>query len=85
MSESQSPNDKSSNIALEKASPSVLVIDIGKKQSKKRIKRLRKGKGKLFEKVNETIGELKSRGAIGENVQPLVIIVRKKETKILGW
>jgi hypothetical protein len=64
----------------------MLVVDIGKKQSKRRIRQLRKGYGRLFDKISATVADLKTEGAIKENVQPLVIVVRKKEArKILGW
>lgn len=64
----------------------LLVVDIGKKQSKRRIRQLRKGRGRLFDKINDTVAGLKTEGAIKDNVQPLVIVVRRKEgKKILGW
>ena len=40
-----------------------LVVDLGTKKQKQ-IKDLRKGKGKLMEKVNECLNELKASGAL---------------------
>lgn len=60
------------------AGASLLVIDIGKKQKKKDIKRLRKGKGKLTDKVKEVIDQLREENAISADAQPIVIIVREK-------
>jgi hypothetical protein len=54
-----------------------IVVDLGSK-SRKQVKRLRKGKGKLMDKVNECISELKSTGTITGTVQPVVIVVKEK-------
>lgn len=56
----------------------VLVVDIGKKQSKKRIKNLREGRGALFNKVLETLNELKADGTIDATAKPVVIVVRER-------
>jgi hypothetical protein len=55
----------------------VIVVDLGSKP-RKQVKRLRKGKGKLMDKVNECISELKSSGTITGTVQPVVIVVKEK-------
>jgi uncharacterized protein (UPF0335 family) len=55
----------------------MIVVDLGSK-SRKQVKRLRKGKGKLMDKVNECITELKSSGTITGVVQPVVIVVKEK-------
>lgn len=57
---------------------SLLVIDIGKKQKKKDIKRLRKGTGKLTDKLKEVVEQLREENAISADAQPVVIIVREK-------
>jgi hypothetical protein len=54
-----------------------IVVDLGSKR-RKQIKQLRKGKGKLMDKVNECISELKSSGSISGTVQPVVIVVKEK-------
>ncbi len=54
-----------------------LVVDLGTKKAKQ-IKDLRKGKGKLLDKVNQCLNELKASGAISGSVQPVVIVVREK-------
>jgi Family of unknown function (DUF6200) len=54
-----------------------LVVDLGSKK-KKQIKDLRKGKGKLMEKVNQCLNELKASGSISGSVQPVVIVVTEK-------
>lgn len=54
-----------------------IVVDLGSK-TRKQVKKLRKGKGKLMDKVNECISELKSTGTITGTVQPVVIVVKEK-------
>jgi hypothetical protein len=54
-----------------------LVVDLGSKK-KKQIKQLRKGKGKLMEKVNQCLNELKASGSITGTAQPVIIIVKEK-------
>jgi Family of unknown function (DUF6200) len=56
----------------------VLVIDIGKRQSSKQVKRLRKGEGKLMTRIEDIIGELIEAGSLKPGVQPVVIVVREK-------
>ena len=60
------------------ATPPLLVVDIGK-QKPSRIKKLRKGEGKLMEKVQGVIDELRLNGSVSANAQPVVIVVREKE------
>lgn len=60
--------------------PSFVVIDIGKKQRKKAIKRLRKGKGKLTRKIEEMLVELRESSSLPAG-SPVVIVVREKKDK----
>jgi hypothetical protein len=60
--------------------PSFVVIDIGKKQRKKAIKRLRKGKGKLTRKIEEMLAELRESSSLPAG-SPVVIVVREKKNK----
>ncbi len=55
-----------------------IVVDLGKK-TKKSVKALRKGKGRLMEEVNDVLNELKTAGAITGTVQPIVIVVTERE------
>lgn len=59
--------------------PSFVVVDVGKKQKRKAIKQLRKGKGKLTRKVEGMISELRESSALPDG-SPLVVIVREKKT-----
>ena len=72
------------NVGDSTPSNGALVVDVGKKQSKKRIKQLRKGRGKLIEQIQKTISELRERQEIDENAQPIVFIVRQKRKSGFG-
>lgn len=69
-------SESSTTTAVDGAS--FLVVDIGKKQKRKDIKGLRKGSGKLTEKVKELIDELREQNTISAAAQPVVIVVREK-------
>lgn len=58
-----------------------VIIDLGK-QRRKRIKDLRKGKGRLTMEVSDCLEELRASGAIGANAQPVIIVVREKRRRM---
>ena len=60
----------------------LLVVDLKKPQSKKRIKGLRKGRGKLMAQVQGMLGEMREGGVIDANAQPVVIIVQLKDEEL---
>ena len=55
-----------------------VVIDLGK-QKRKRIKALRKGKGKLMARVQEAIANLKESGALKPNAAAIVVVRQKRK------
>lgn len=59
-----------------------VLIDLGKK-SKKAVKRLRNGQGKLLEEINQAIRELREANKIGANAQPVVVVVREKPESLM--
>ena len=64
-----------------------VVIDLGR-QSKKRIKALRKGKpGKLLDKVAHAVESLRQQSAIAKDAQTIVVVVREKRRSLglLGY
>jgi hypothetical protein len=65
------------------AKAQLLVIDLGKAQSRKRIKQLRRGEGKLMGKIDGILGELVQAGTIDRKAQPVVIVVRQESP--LRW
>jgi hypothetical protein len=54
-----------------------IVLDMGKK-SRKLIRRLRKGRGKLMDRVNGVIQDLKTDGSINASAQPIIIVIRQR-------
>lgn len=56
----------------------MLVIDIGKKQKRKRIRQLRKGRGRLFERISDVVDDLRAEGAVDAKATPIVIVVRER-------
>ena len=60
---------------------SFIVIDIGKRQKSKQIRKLRKGTGKLTEKIKELVDDLREQRTISAEAQPVVIVVRQKATR----
>jgi len=61
----------------EKAGKSLVVVDLGEAQSTGEVKRLRRGKGKLFHHVERIVSDLVEAGTVKANVQPVVIVVRE--------
>jgi hypothetical protein len=53
-----------------------VVMDLGR-HSAKRVRRLRRGKGKLLQTVQDAINELKANGIN----QPIVLVVERKSTQ----
>lgn len=61
-----------------------IVIDLGKK-SKKQIRRLKEGHGKLMADVSDTVSEVRaSLGSQGKEIVPVVIIYKQKQRKSKG-
>lgn len=61
-----------------KAEPSMVIVDIGKVR-KSHIKNLRGGSGKLKDRIAEVMAELRQQGTVGDNAQPVVFLVEKKQ------
>lgn len=57
-----------------------VVIDLGKKR-RKQVNDLRKGKGRLLDKVQELVGGMKAEGQLSESADTVVVIVEKKRRK----
>ena len=58
-----------------------IVVDLGKR-SKKQIRALREGKGKLLSEVDEVVGELKKAGTLtSSNATVVIVVVRPREQR----
>jgi hypothetical protein len=53
------------------------VIDLGE-HSRKRVRRLRRGEGRLMEKVEDAVAALQEDGVLSANAQTVVIVVRQE-------
>jgi hypothetical protein len=58
--------------------PQIVVVDFGKPQDPKNVKRLRKGRGKLMTRIESIMGELIESGAVKGTAQPVVIVLRER-------
>jgi hypothetical protein len=53
------------------------VVDLGK-FSKKQIRRLRRGEGKLMTRAEQIVQDLKSNGVLAKDANTVVLVVRQK-------
>jgi hypothetical protein len=53
------------------------VLDLGKK-SRKSVKKLRKGRGKLMDRVQDTIEQLRADSELGASADVVIVIVKQK-------
>lgn len=65
--------------ALSSEKPMV-VIDLGKK-SKKQVKRLRKGTGRLMDRVADTVDQLRADGEVKADAQIVVVVVKQDDDR----
>ena len=57
-----------------------VIVDLGK-QPRGRVKRLRRGEGKLMDEVRDCVAELRRTGKVSSTAEPIIVIVRQKEPK----
>ncbi len=55
----------------------LVVVELAKRRTVEQIRRLRKGRGKLVDDIDEVVAELVEAGTIKANAQPVVIVVRE--------
>ena len=55
----------------------VCVLDMGK-HTRKRVKQLRRGKGKLMYKVERAIEDLRDDGVLSSTAQTVIVVVREE-------
>lgn len=63
----------------------MVVIDIGKKQKKKTIRRLRQGRGKLLPRVEEAVKDVREEMGESGAAPVVVVVVRKKRSRRWLW
>jgi len=62
---------------------SVCVVDLGK-QSRKRVKGLKRGKGRLMKKVDNVVRDLVEENVVPEGAAVVVIVVQKKNRAMMS-
>jgi Family of unknown function (DUF6200) len=56
-----------------------IVIDLGRKR-RKQIKQLRRGeRGKLMDRIEDVLAQLKTEGVVSGKIQPVIVVVRERE------
>lgn len=55
----------------------VCVLDLGEHR-RKRVKKLRKGEGRLMEKVEDAVASLQEQGVLKADAQTVVVVVREE-------
>src|SRR5262249_22082639 len=68
----------------EKHAKSLIVVELAKRRSTDQVRRLRKGRGRLVEDIDDAVEELVKSGTIKTGTQPVVIVVREA-TLPLMW
>ena len=56
----------------------IAIVDFGKAQSRQRIKRLRKGRGKLVSRVENIVDELLESQTVSKTDPPVIVIVMRE-------
>jgi hypothetical protein len=76
---------KNPEVSSTQSAQSPLVVDIGKK-SRKQVRQLRDGEGKLLAEVSALIEQLRTSGSIHPLAQPVIVVVReKRKARSLLW
>jgi len=63
----------------------LVVIDLGKKQSGKKIRRLRQGQGPLMDDIKDLVAKTKENLGVKEATLPIVVVVQKKRNNRMFW
>jgi hypothetical protein len=62
----------------------IVVVDFGKSQRRRKVRRLRKGRGKLMTRIESIVSELVEAGTVPATAQPVVIVVRERK-EMMSW
>jgi hypothetical protein len=61
----------------EQGKSQLVVVDLGRAQTPKRIRQLRKGRGRLVERIDRIVSELVEAGTVKATAQPVIFVVRE--------
>ena len=62
----------------------MVIVDLGKR-SKKQIKRLRRGEGRLMDRVSQTVDQLRAEQEIDPKAEAVVFVVKEKARRKGIW
>ena len=65
------------------AGQAITIVDLGKR-SKKQVKKLKKGGGRLMDRVSQTVDQLKAENEIDAKAEVVVFVVREKDPRTKG-
>jgi len=71
-------------VAAEEGPREPVIIDLGR-HKRKRVRRLRRGRGRLMGRVLDAVEDLGEDGAIDPNANTVIVIVRQKRRKGKNW
>lgn len=63
-----------------KQQPNTVILEFGGAKSDD-IDDLRRGDGKIFRRIGQTIEQLQESGEVSDNIQPIIVIVKKKKSR----
>jgi len=66
-----------------RAKSQLVVVELAKTRTPEQIRRLRRGRGRLVEDIEDTVDELVKSGTIKPDNPPVVIVVREAATPLL--
>ena len=69
-----------SKASTNSADQPMVIVDLGKR-SKKQIKRLRRGGGRLMDRVSQTVDQLRAENEIDAKAEVVVFVVKEKEKR----
>src|SRR5262249_1048673 len=65
--------------------PQIVVVDLGKRQTAKQVRRLRRGRGKLMARVEGIVNDVVTAGTVKASAQPIVIVVREDMSELFDY
>lgn len=68
----------------ETAEPRTVVVDLGKKK-RKDVKKLRKGEGRLMERIGELVEQMKAEGQLTAGAETVVVVVERKKKNTMRF
>ncbi len=68
----------------ETAEPRTVVVDLGKKK-RKDVRKLRKGEGRLMDRIGELVEQMKADGQLTAGAETVVVVVERKKKNTMRF